>query len=154
MKDLHIINQFLLPSHYRRYGWYLLIAGVPTVLVLFTLLIFNWSSEAFRTYWNEWGGYLLHIPLSLGLFWTLFASEKDEDEMYQALRLKATFHGIRFIFLAMLLLPGISLARHWFTDSALQTPDVGGNLAVVTLLLLYANVAYWWMKKKEASDEE
>ena len=154
MKSLVKIQDFLLPNSYYRYGLILLITGIPLVIVLMTVVVFSADEPEFKTYWDQWGGYLLHIPLSIGLFWMLFARETDEDEMYMLLRLKATFHGIRFIFIAILFLPGLSMVWGWYKDLPYKMPDIGGNLAVVTLLLAYAYGSYWWMKRKLAQDEE
>ena len=154
MKSLSEIQNFLLPHSYHRYGLMILITGVPIVLLMMTVIVFNIDEPEFKSFWDYWGGYLLHAPLSLGLFWMLFAKEKEEDEMYLMLRLKATFHGIRFIFIAILFLPGLSMVWAWYQHRPIELPDIGGNLAVVTLLLAYAYGAYWWMKKKQEQDEE
>lgn len=151
---MHNINNFLLPYSYRKRGLYLIFLGIPAVLLLFTTIVFQVNSPEFKSYWDHFGGYLLHLPLSIGLFWLLFAIEKEEDEMYQNLRMKATFHGIRFIFIAILFLPAFSLLRSLLTDTPLRLPDIGGNMAVVTLMLTYANASYYIMKRKLKKDEE
>ena len=154
MKNLSQIELFLLPSAYRKRGFQLIFIGFPLAIVLMSLLVINWNSIETKLYLDEWIGYLFHIPISLGLFWILFATEKDEDEMYLSLRLKATFHGIRFAFIAILFLPVISLISAWVFGNEFKTVDIGGNLAVVSLLLLYTNVSYWFLKKKALQDEE
>ncbi len=154
LKTMENINQYLLPYRFKRLGYYLIIAGIPLVLAIFTLLVFQVDSSAFKVYWDEFGGYFLHLPLSLGLFWILFSTEKGEDEMFLQLRLKATFHGIRFIFIAILFLPVFGLFNNLISEAPVSLPDIGGNLAVVTLLLAYANGAYWYFKRKLEKNEE
>lgn len=153
MKDFTNINDFLLPPVFRKYGLLLIFGGIPAVLLFMTILVLNMQDPKTGEYWSEWGGYLLHIPISMGLFWMLFASEHEEDEMYLTLRLKAMFHGIKFIFVAILMLPLFSLASYSFGISdQLKAPDIGGNLAVVSLLLAYAYGSYWWLKRQFISD--
>lgn len=154
MKNLDQIKKFLLPSHFRKRGYVLLITGLPLVLLIMSVLVLNKNNEAAMDYWSEWNGYLLHIPIAIGLFWILFASEDEEDEMFLSLRLKATFHAIRFIFIWILFLPVISMISTFGFGNELKKIDVGGNLAVVSLLLLYANISYWYLKKKALQDEE
>ena len=154
MNRLDQIEKFLLPHGYRRNGFMLIALGLPVILLMMTTLVINKESDVVMSYWKEWSGYLLHIPISLGLFWILFAAEQQEDEMFLSMRLKATFHGIRFAFIAVLFLPVISLISFWVFGNELKTIDVGGNLAVVSLLLLYANISYWYLKMKASKDEE
>ncbi len=151
MKNLNDLNQILFPTKFKLWGKILLIGGVPLSLLMITLLVFMLPSEMsdkFPDFWDEWGLFIIHIPISVGLFWMLFAREKDEDEMYLTLRLKATIHGIRFIFIAILMLPLFSNLTALFLDKVIGVPDIGGNLAVVTLLLVYANGAYYMLKKE------
>ena len=154
MKSFVEIEKFLLPNRYKKYGRRVLVLGIPVVLSIFSLVVFQIDSRVFIEYWDEFGGYLLHIPLSLGLFWILFSHEKEEDEMYHLIRLKAMFHGIRFIFVAILMLPGFALVNNLITGDPVSMPNIGGNLAVVTLMLVYANGSYWYMKRKLHQDEE
>jgi hypothetical protein len=130
----------------------MIISGIPTLLILLSLIVIATGSRSFSAIWDEWGGFVLHIPISIGLFWILFAKETAEDEMYFGLRLKAMFHGVRFVFAAFIFLPFISIVRMAFGYELTQI-DVGGNLAVVSLLLLYANGSYWIMKKKMEREE-
>ncbi len=154
MKNFDHIERFLLPPTFRKYGFLLIGAGLPLLFLVMTVLVINQNSAEVMHYWGEWSGYLLHIPISLGLFWVLFAAEREEDEMFLSMRLKATFHGIRFAFIAVLFLPVISMISAWGFGNELKTIDVGGNLAVVSLLLLYSNVSYWYLKLKALKDEE
>lgn len=132
----------------------MLFLGFPVAIILLSILVINWNSPQIEPYMDEWKGYLIHIPISLGLFWILFASEKEEDEMFLNLRLKATFHGIRFVFAGVIFLPVISMISVWGFGNEFKSIDVGGNLAVVSLLLLYTNISYWFLKKKAEQDEE
>jgi len=153
MKSFIKVEQFLLPKQYRKYGWILLFGGIPFVLFVFSIIIFQVDSQEFANYWDEFGGYLLHVPISLGLFWLLFSQEKEEDEFYQLLRLKSTFHGIRFIFIAVLMLPVFSFLISLLFSYELKMIDLGGPLAVVSLLLAYANGSYWILKNKSMNEE-
>lgn len=154
MKNLNQIEKFLLPQSYRKRGYVLLSVGAPVVLIIMSIFVINYESDGIMEYWGEWSGYLMHFPISLGLFWILFASELDEDEMFLSMRLKATFHGIRFVFIAMLFLPIISMISAFGFGNQLKSIDLGGNLAVVSLLLLYSNISYWYLKRKTLKDEE
>jgi len=154
MKSLENIEKFLLPSRFRKYGYFLILGGIPIILALMNIIVLQQPEENRQFFLDHWGGFLLNIPLSVGLFWILFASETNQDEMYLNLRLKATFHSIRYTFIAILILPVFSIIRSSITGIAFRFPEIGGNLAVVTLLLLYANVAYWWFKRKANQDEE
>jgi hypothetical protein len=90
----------------------------------------------------------------VGLFFLLFSREKEEDEMYMALRFKAMMHGIRFTFVAILFFPAWVWASTLWSGHPYHFPEVGGNLAVVTLLLFYANATYGYFKYQLAKDEE
>ena len=81
MKNLSQIEKFLLPSVYRKRGFQMLFLGFPLAIFLLSVLVINWNSAQTEPYLDEWKGYLIHIPISLGLFWILFASEKEEDEI-------------------------------------------------------------------------
>ena len=98
MKDLEKIEIFLLSTSYKRLGLWVIMLGLPVVLLLATLLVFTLPDGIFPGFWDEWGLFLLHIPLSAGMYLILFSKEKEEDEMYQMLRLKALMHGVRFVF--------------------------------------------------------
>ena len=154
MKDLTNVKNWLLPMSYRKYGVYLIAAGIPLVIFVFTFIVVQSEKDMGSRMWDLFGSYFLHVPLSLGLFWMLFSAEQEEDELFTELRLKAAFHAIRFTFIAILFLPGLALLKSWYTGEVFEMPEIGGNLAVVTLLLFYANVSYWYMKSQVEKDEE
>jgi hypothetical protein len=154
MKNLDQIESFLLTPSYRKWGWILLIGGIPLVLLIFTAVVMTGAMDRFSAFWSGWGLFFLHVPLSIGLFFLLFSKETNEDEMFLALRFKAMMHGIRFTFAAMLLFPLMTWVSTIWTGQPYHFPEVGGNLAVVTLLLLYSNATYGYFKYQLAKDEE
>ena len=154
MKSLNPIEDYLLPTAYRKYSYYLLVGGIPLIIILFTLSLLLFRQANVPALWDEFGGFALHLPISIGLFWMLFAREQYEDEMFLQLRLKATFHGIRFIFIGVLALPIIIWIKSYGEENLLTMPDIGGNLAVVSLMLVYANGTYWMLKRNLQKDEE
>lgn len=70
-KKLDVDNNFLLAHHYRRWGVWICILAIPAALLLNSalLLVFNLDPA----YWDEWGLYMMHVPLSLGLYLILFS---------------------------------------------------------------------------------
>ncbi|CAD5250609.1 MULTISPECIES: hypothetical protein [unclassified Imperialibacter] len=131
-----------------------MIGGIPLVLLAFTVVVMTGAMDRFSAFWSGWGLFFLHVPLSIGLFFLLFAREKEEDELFLALRFKAMMHGIRFTFVAMLFLPMMAWVSAIWRGMPYHFPEVGGNLAVVTLLLLYSNATYGYFKYQLAKDEE
>ena len=96
---------------------------------------------------------MMHVPLSIGLYLILFSKERDEDEFFLNLRLRSIARGVVMIVTAMVLLPFYSNVFRLFTNADVALPDVGGNMAVCTLLLAYANAAYFYNKSATAQDD-
>ena len=144
-------KDFLLHHRYRRVGMWICLLAIPAVVVLNRVLrlVFNLGSE----YWIEWGLYMMHLPLSLGLYLILFSEEKQEDEFYLSLRLRAVARGVVMVVTATALLPVIASIRSLFLGGEAMLPDVGGNMAVCTVLLIYANAAYFYNKSRMVIDD-
>ena len=125
--------------------------AIPVVLLLNSALLLLFDLDS--TYWDEWGLYMMHVPLSIGLYLILFSKERDEDEFFLNLRLRSIARGVVMIVTAMVLLPFYSNVFRLFTNADVALPDVGGNMAVCTLLLAYANAAYFYNKSATAQDD-
>lgn len=141
----------LLPRRYRIIGIWMCVLVIPEAFLIDFLL-----REAFdlnSSYWNEWGLYILHLPLSVGLYFILFSKEKNEDELYLGLRLQSITRGVMMIVVAIALLPVCSNLGSLIIGRAVTLPDVGSNMAVCTLLLIYANGAYLVNKFRLTTDD-
>ena len=149
-KSLSFERDSLLPHRYRKIGIWTCGLGVPVVLLINSLLLITLDLDP--RYWDEWGLYLIHVPLSVGLYWILFAEEKNEDEFYLSLRLRAIARGVMMIIVAIAMLPVIASVRSLIIGREIVLPDAGGNMAVCTLLLIYANAAYFFNKSRIATD--
>ena len=99
---------------------------------------------------DEFGLFIIHLPLSLGLYLILFSKEKNEDEFYLSLRLKSISRGVVILIIAIAMLPLLSNIFNLIVGENIALPDVGGNLAFFTLLLIYSNLVYWYNKRKLA----
>lgn len=150
-KNLDVDESFLLAHRYRRVGMGVCILGIPVILLInrMFLSVFNFDP----TYWDEWGLYMMHIPLSLGLYLILFSREKQEDELYLNLRLRSLAYGVHAIIVTVALLPVLASLSNLFRGGGIILPDVGGNMAVCTLLLIVANFAYYLNKQRIARDD-
>ena len=150
MKSFSAQVDFLLPHRYRIIGMLVCFLSVPGVSLIFFLVrkIFGVS----MAFWSEWGLYLIHVPLSLGLYLILFSEEKNEDEFYLSLRLRSIARGVIVTVSAMALLPFYANLPALIVERNITLPDVGGNMAVCTLLLVYANVAYAYNKSSVKDD--
>jgi hypothetical protein len=150
-KSLDVDGSFLLAHRYRRVGVGVCILGIPMVLLLNSalLLVFNLDPA----YWDEWGLYMMHAPVSLGLYLILFSQEKQEDELYLNLRLRSLAYGVHAIIVTVALLPVFASLSSLVRGGGIILPDVGGNMAVCTLLLIVANFAYYLNKQRIARDD-
>ena len=144
-------RNILLPHCFRKIGMLIFFLGIPAVLLLTSLfvLLFNISFA----FWDEWGLYLMHVPLSFGLYLVLFSEEKNEDEFYLSLRLRSIASGVIAIVSAMALLPFYMNVLWLIIGRDTALPDIGGNMAVCTLLLAYANGAYLYNKSLIEKDD-
>ena len=150
-KNLGAQVDFLLEHRCRKLGKIVLALAIPAMLLFHLLAVHIFGVDS--TYWDEWGLYLIHAPLSLGLYFILFSKEKDEDEFYLSLRLRSIARGVILVFLAVALLPFCFNLIGLATGRSLSLPDVGGNMAVCTLLLTYANGAYFYNKLSLKRDD-
>ena len=150
-KSLSFERDSLLPHRYRKIGIWTCGLGVPLVLLINSLLLITLDLDP--DYWDEWGLYLMHVPLSVGLYWILFAEEKNEDEFYLSLRLRAIARGVMMIVVTMAMLPVYGSLGSLIIGWGIVLPDIGGNMAVCTLLLATANFAYFYNKSRMATDD-
>ena len=144
-------KDFLLHPRYRRVGMWTCMLAIPAALLLNSLL--RLLADLNTTFWDEWGLYMMHLPLSIGLYLMLFSQEKNEDEFYLSLRLRAIARGVIMIVSAVALLPVFANLHSFIIEREIMLPDVGGNMAVCTLLLVYANFAYAYSKSRIAQDD-
>ena len=144
-------KDFLLHHRYRRVGMWVCLLAIPAVVVLDRVLrlVFNLGSE----YWIEWGLYMMHVPLGVGLYLILFSQEKQEDEFYLNLRLRSVAKGVVMIVTAIALLPIYNIIGSLIIGRDIVLPDIGGNMAVCTLLLVYTNAVYAYAKYRMASND-
>ena len=150
-KNLGAQVDFLLDRHYRRLGKVVLVLTIPAVLLFHWLAVHTVGANS--AYWDEWGLYLIHTSLSLGLYLILFSKEKNEDEFYLSLRLRSIARGVIMVFSAVALLPFFFNLVGLVIGRSFALPNVGGNMAVCTLLLFYANMAYLYNKSQIAKDD-
>ena len=78
-KSLSAHVDFLLPHRYRKIGKLVLILSIPGLLLLNTLLMRILNLDL--AYWNS---YLLHVPLSLGLYLILFSKKRTKTNSISA----------------------------------------------------------------------
>ena len=138
MKTLEIETDYLLAPKYRKVGKLVCIFGWLVVVLLMQGLLFLGVD---RELLDEFGLFMLHLPLSLGLYFILFAKEKKEDEFYLSLRLKSISRGVVLLMITASMLPVLSNIQNLIVGGDIALPDVGGNLAVCTLLLIYSNLS-------------
>jgi len=147
MKTLRIETDYLLAPKYRKVGKLVCIFGW-LVIVPFTVGILALGIDIELL--DEFGLFIIHLPLSLGLYLILFSKEKNEDEFYLSLRLKSISRGVVILIIAIAMLPLLSNIFNLIVGENIALPDVGGNLAFFTLLLIYSNLVYWYNKRKLA----
>jgi hypothetical protein len=147
MKTLRIETDYLLAPKYRKVGKLVCVLGwLVIVLIARGLLSLGFDRELL----DEFISYFLHLPFSLGLYFILFAKEKKEDEFYLSLRLRSISRGVVLLIIVIAMLPLLSNIFNLIIGENIVLPDVGGNLAVCTLLLFYSNIVYWYNKRKLA----
>lgn len=156
MTEFMNIEKYLLAPKYRKVGLILLIAspflwiGVGTLLVV--IASESGSPHSFDGMWTEWGLFLFHLPASIALYLMLLAKEKHEDEMYTRLRMEGILHGVRFIVAGMVAVTILGTILKYLFDQEFSLASIGGEMAVVTLLLFYSYASYYFLKKQ--FDEE
>lgn len=151
MNNFENVEKYLLDHKYKSKALWIITAAPVLWLIFGTLSVVlsdtMTSMEGLYEYWNEWGLFLFHLPVSIALYMRIMSREQEEDEMYTRLRLEAMLHGVRFIFYGILAVGLIGSLASSFWNSDLTLASVGGEMAVVTLLLVYANASYFFLKK-------
>ncbi|MGB3777387.1 MAG: hypothetical protein WA960_03445 [Tunicatimonas sp.] len=145
-KNLDVDEKFLLAHRYRRVGVWICILGVPTVLLVVSVIMV--ALDLSIEFWREWGMYFINLPICVGLYLILFSQEKEEDELYLNLRLRSLAYSVYSIVVTIALLPVFASLGSLVIGRGIVLPDLGGNMAVCTLLLLAANFAYFHNKSR------
>ena len=141
-------SRFLLPTHYRRIGWFIFIPFM--ILGIFSLHMdfeFSWLDFKLRTngglfdnpeienFTNE----LASIGVLIGLIFIAFAREKVEDEFMMKLRLDSLVVAVLInyvlLFFAILLVYGMDFIFVWVYN-------------MYTVLILFI-ARFYWVKMRQ-----
>lgn len=148
----------LLPYTYKKYGFWILILGLPIVAAIVYLFKSTGLITDSRSFFDEWNDTLVYYPIIIGMALLVFSEEKQEDEMVQSLRYKAFVSGVFFLVIALLFLPVFSIIVDSVRGRSLGMPDVGGMLGTLFLLLLYTYISFKYnlyrTRKALETDEE
>lgn len=148
----------LLPYTYKKYGFWILILGLPIVAAIVYLFKSTGMIIDSRSFFDEWNDTLVYYPIIIGMALLVFSEEKQEDEMVQSLRYKAFVSGVFFLVIALLFLPVFSIIVDSVRGRSLGMPDVGGMLGTLFLLLLYTYISFKYnlyrTRKALETDEE
>lgn len=126
----------LLPYGFKKYGYIVLILSIPIGLGFFWLIKTLFIIETPELFWSAWGLTILHYPIAIGLSLVAFSKEKLEDEMVQALRFKSFVYGVYIFTVAILAFPFLSNLGNLVLGRPFQLKDLGGQPAVLNLLLV------------------
>ncbi|WP_162428505.1 hypothetical protein [Pontibacter pudoricolor] len=132
----------LLPYRYKKYGYWILILGLPIVAAIVYLFKSTGVIADSRSFFDEWNDTLVYYPLIIGMALLVFSKEKQEDEMVQSLRYKAFVSGVFFLVIALLFLPVFSIIVGFAEGKSIEMPDVGGMLGALFLLLIYTYLSF------------
>jgi hypothetical protein len=151
MRQFENVEKYLLNRQNRKLAKWIIIAA-PILWIIFGVFSVVMSSQMgtsrIQELWQEWGLFLFHLPVSVALYMTIMSREEEEDEMYTRLRLEAMLHGVRFIFFGILAVGLVGSVASSVWNRELTLASVGGEMAVVTLLLVYANASYFFLKRQ------
>lgn len=127
----------LLPYRYKRYGLWVLVIGIPAVVLLTFGFIGIGLLSGNDAFFEEWSYPLIHYPIVVGLALLNFSEEKKEDEMVQHIRYQAFMTGVFYLIIALLLLPFFTNVYGLLRGKELSVPDVGGMFGATVMLLVY-----------------
>ncbi|MER2999403.1 hypothetical protein [Pontibacter populi] len=148
----------LLPYTYKKYGFWILILGLPIVAAIVYLFKSTGLITDSRSFFDEWNDTLVYYPIIIGMALLVFSEEKQEDEMVQSLRYKAFVSGVFFLVIALLFLPVFSIIVDSVRGRSLGMPDAGGMLGALFLLLIYTYASFKYnlyrTRKALETDEE
>ena len=151
MKHFGSIDKYLLPAKYKKTGW-ILLAISPLIWIVIYPTIFmigmDYSSQDFSGFWDQYGLILVHLPISISLYIILMAREKEEDEMYARIRMEAIIHGLRFIVSGVFAVALLGLLLWFVFGIEYGIGAIGGEMAVISLFLVYANGSYFLLKRE------
>jgi hypothetical protein len=148
----------LLPYAYKKYGFWILILGLPIVAAIVYLFKSTGVITDSRSFFDEWNDTLVYYPIIIGMALLIFSKEKQEDEMVQNLRYKAFVSGVFFLVIALLLLPVFSSIVALLEGNSIVMPDVGGMLGALFMLLFYTYLSFKYnlhrIRRALETDEE
>ncbi len=148
----------LLPYTYKKYGFWVLILGLPIVAAIVYLFKSTGMLTDSRSFFNEWNDAMVYYPIIIGMALLVFSEEKQEDEMVQNLRYKAFVSGVFFLVIALLFLPVISIIVASVRGREIGMPDAGGMLGALFILLIYTYISFRYnlyrTRKSLETDEE
>lgn len=132
----------LLPNRFKRYGLWVLIAGMPALTLLTFALLSIGLIPRSDAFFDEWSHPIVYYPIIIGLALLNFSEEREEDEMVQHLRYQAFMTGVLYLIVGILMLPLFTNAVKLLEGSTLGMPDIGGMLGALALLLFYTYASF------------
>jgi hypothetical protein len=127
----------LLPYKYKRYGLWVLIIGIPAMVLLSMTLIGLGIVTDTKNFFAELSKPIIYYPIIIGLGLLNFSEEKEEDEMVQYVRYQAFMTGVLYLIVGLLMLPLFTNIVRLLEGRAIGMPDVGGMWGALALLLFY-----------------
>lgn len=148
----------LLPYRYKRYGLWVLMAGIPTLTLLTFALISIELIPRSDAFFDEWSHPIVYYPIIIGLALLNFSEEKEEDEMVQHVRYQAFMTGVFYLIVGLLMLPLFTNVVRLLEGKTSGMPDVGGMWGALALLLFYTYASFKYklhqIRKALEADEE
>lgn len=148
----------LLPNRFKRYGLWVLIAGMPALTLLTFALLSIGLIPRSDAFFDEWSHPIVYYPIIIGLALLNFSEEREEDEMVQHLRYQAFMLGVFYLIVGLLMLPLFTNIIRLLEGRAIGMPDVNGMLGTLALLLTYTYISFRYKlhqtRKALEADEE
>lgn len=160
MNNYFNANGMLLGQKFRKKGIRILFLGIPILILykMFLPLLDSYNGQAYYlsdgitlvTFLPQVSGPFLLLIVTIGLYFILFAQEEHEDEMFLMIRMRAIMNAIKITIALVILFAFLDLLD---SIKGLERSRMSG-LGLIMYMLLFANVIYWYIKRKLASDEE